>query len=106
LEDGAALNATVPSKLQAYMKSGRPIIGAVNGECARLIALAGVGATVAAGDSAGLAKLILKFSEMRPDVRAAMGAAGKKYFDAHYDADRCVSMLMKLMHERVRCVES
>ncbi len=43
LADRPIFSATVPSKIQAYMAVGRPIIACMNGEGARLVAEAQAG---------------------------------------------------------------
>ena len=46
---------TIPSKVQAYMNAGRPIIASINGEAARVIQEAGAGLTCPAEDHQALA---------------------------------------------------
>lgn len=49
------LALTVPSKMQAYLAAGRPILAAVDGESARVVRQAGAGIAVPAEDAAALA---------------------------------------------------
>ncbi|MGZ7222945.1 hypothetical protein ACXWPH_10115, partial [Streptococcus pyogenes] len=55
LSGGAALSRTVPSKIQAYLAAGRPILASMDGEGARVVQLAGAGLASAAEDAAALA---------------------------------------------------
>ncbi len=80
----AIFEYTVPSKIQAYMASGRPIVASLNGEGARIVREAGAGLTVPAEDSAALARAILELNALPAEGRAAMGAAAYAYYLKHY----------------------
>lgn len=86
LGDDSVGSRTIPSKLQAYLASGRPVIGCINGEGARVIDESGVGVSCPAGDSEALAKGVLKLYAMSPDARKKLGQNGFHYFMAHYEA--------------------
>ncbi len=53
LRDDPSLGMTIPSKIQAYLQAGRPVVGALNGEGARLISASGAGLTITAEDKRG-----------------------------------------------------
>jgi len=76
---------TVPSKLQSYLMAGRPVIAAVEGEAARIVNEAGAGIACAAQDGQALADAILALKARSEEDRAAMGKAGRAYYEAHYD---------------------
>jgi len=97
-----ALSATVPSKVQAYLKAGRPIVGAISGSAADLIAAAGAGLTVEAEDSSGLAKRILELHNMPIGRREEMGRAGRAYYEQHFDAGAVVNRLLEILEHRSR----
>lgn len=103
LGDHPALNATIPSKMQAYMKAGRPIVGAINGAAADLIEAAGAGFAVQAEDSAGLARSIAALSKMPTQIRHELGRAGKAYYETHFDVDRVLSRLVGILQSRMSC---
>lgn len=94
LADQPIFAATVPSKVQAYMAAGRPILACLNGEGARLVEEAEAGLTVPAEDAEGLAEAILQLYRMQPAQRAEMGANGRRYFKAHFDHEKLVEQLM------------
>ncbi len=75
---------TVPSKVQTYLAMGRPIIAALDGEGAALLKASGAGLICPAGDSDLLAKTIRTFYDTSQEERAAMGQAGKVYFETHF----------------------
>ncbi|WP_164940696.1 glycosyltransferase family 4 protein [Bradyrhizobium zhanjiangense] len=103
LGDHPALNATIPSKIQAYMKAGRPIVGAVSGAAADLIDRAGVGLTVQAGDGAGLAQSIIALTKMPATKRLEMGRAGRAYYEQHFNADQVLSRLLGILQRGMSC---
>lgn len=77
LQKGAARHA-LPSKLIAYMFSGRPVVAALDrGSPAALeVERAGCGAVVAAGDGRALARVLLEWSA-RPDPLIEMGTRAR-----------------------------
>jgi glycosyltransferase involved in cell wall biosynthesis len=72
------------NKLIDYMGACRPIVGAMDGMQSDIIAEAGSGSVVPAGDHAGLARLIVELAD-RPDLGLERGAAGHRYIQAHLD---------------------
>ena len=76
---------TVPSKIQAYLAAGRPIVAALDGEGARVVAAAGAGVTCPAEDPAALAAAIADLSAMDAKARRRMGNAGRRYYEEHFD---------------------
>ena len=85
---------TVPSKLQAYMAAGRPVIAALNGEGARIVRESGCGLAVPAEDAGALASAILRLRDMNPVERRAMGDAGHAWYQIHYREDMLVENLL------------
>lgn len=85
---------TVPSKVQAYLAAGRPILAALDGEGARIVTEAGAGLTCPAEDAAGLAGLVRALAAMPEPDRERMGSRGKAYFQAHFDPERLADELM------------
>ncbi len=94
LSDQPIFALTVPSKIQAYMAAGRPILACLNGEGARLVEEAGAGLAIPAEDSAALADSILRLYAMSPNERDVMGENGRHYFKENFDHDRLVDELI------------
>ncbi len=88
---------TLPGKLQAYLAAGLPILGALDGEGARVINEACAGLVAGSGDAHGLASQALKLAELPPDVRSRMGASGREYCRREFDRDTLVAQLEALM---------
>lgn len=94
LTDRPVFNATVPSKVQAYMASGKPIIACLNGEGARLVVEARAGLATPAEDAQGLAKTILALYKLSSDERRQLGDNGRRYYHEHFDHGRLVDQLI------------
>ncbi len=85
---------TIPNKIQAYLASGKPIIGALNGEGAEVIVSSRSGMAVPAEDSVALSKAIIQLYKMPIKVRHQMGIRGREYFKRHYDHDVLMNKLV------------
>jgi len=96
LTGGDAFRLTVPSKVQAYLAAGRPLLAALDGEGARVVEEAGAGLCVPAEDAAALADAVLRMAAMPPDALAAMGARGRAHYLEHFAPDRLARRLLEL----------
>lgn len=90
---------TIPSKIQSYLASGTLLVGALDGEGARVIREAGAGLAAQAEDAQGLAHCVLQIAAMTIDERGAMGQRGREYFDRHFGRDQLIGRLEKWMQE-------
>jgi colanic acid biosynthesis glycosyl transferase WcaI len=93
LKDDPIFALTVPSRVQSYFACGRPVLGALDGEGARVIREAGAGIAVKAGDPAALADAVLTFRRMPALEREAMGQRGANYFRQHFERSLLISRL-------------
>lgn len=80
LADDPVFEITIPSKLQAYMMIGRPIIMAVKGEGAAIVQSARAGVTLEPCQPEKLAQTALAISRLSTEELNAMGARGKAYY--------------------------
>ena len=94
LADREIFAATVPSKVQAYMASGRPIIACLNGEGARLLNEAEAGLTTPAEDARALADTVLKLYGMTEGQRDEMGKNGREYYQRHFNHEDLIDRLI------------
>lgn len=90
---------TVPAKLQAYLACGRPVIGALEGEGARIINEAKAGVDCLPEDAEALAQAVLSLYQMTDGERAAMGAAGRVYYEANFEREMLFDQLEQWMQE-------
>ena len=81
LEDKPYANMTIPGKLQSYMAVGKPVIGAINGSCAKFIRNNDVGFTCPSGDSEALANLI---KSLDPKELQVIGERSKNVYFKKY----------------------
>lgn len=79
LRDSPIFEYTLPGKVQSYMSSGKPLLGMVNGEAARVIIESKCGYVVAAGKHEDLANMFDKCCSLDSTERHKFGRAGKSY---------------------------
>jgi glycosyltransferase involved in cell wall biosynthesis len=85
LRDDVALSSTIPSKLQTYLATGKPIVASLNGEGARVILDAGAGLVSPAGDAVGLTNSVLEMASMSKQELREMGDKGMIYCKKNFD---------------------
>ena len=83
LKDLPIFRTTLPSKIQATLAAGRPIIGALAGDAAALIHDSGSGLTTTPGSANELVAAILKTAAMPAEERRAWGDCGRAYYIDH-----------------------
>lgn len=93
---------TVPSRLQAYMSSGKPVVAMIDGEGAAAIAEADCGWSVPAENSEKLAELLIELSNTDPSVLARKGTNGKAFSREHYRFASCMDHLCSILEESER----
>ncbi len=72
---------TIPSKTQAYMAAGRPLLMAVAGDAAELVQRSGAGVTCPPQDPAALAAAVKDLSERGREELELMGARGRAFYE-------------------------
>lgn len=97
LNDEQAFAQTVPSKIQAYLAAGRPIIACLNGEGARVISEACAGLASPAEQVLPLVANIRCMQALGVSERVTMGASGRAYFDANFEMTGQVRRLVELL---------
>jgi glycosyltransferase involved in cell wall biosynthesis len=99
------MSKTIPSKIQAYLAAGRPIVGCLDGEGARVIEEAGAGMTCAAEDAAALAQAILRMRRMSNTELQQMSDAGRWYYQQQFDPDTLAQKLIAHFRALSRSVD-
>jgi len=102
LADTEIFRLTIPSKIQAYLAAGRPIIACLNGAGADIVAEAGAGVTVPAEDASALAEAVKALCKMPEGERLAMGERGRAYYEEHFSHDKLVDELIGYFEQSVR----
>lgn len=72
---------TVPSKTQAYMVAGRPILMGVAGDATEMVEQARAGVCFAPEDPESLAGAVRELMALPPSELAGMGARGRHYYE-------------------------
>lgn len=81
LRDDPLFKITVPSKTQAYMAAGRPILMAVGGDAASLVEKGMAGLNCIPEDSQSIALAVEKFCVMSRQELDDMGERGRKFYE-------------------------
>lgn len=90
------ISSTLPSRLQGYMAAGKPVIAAIDGSAAEVIAESGCGVSVPGTDSEGLAELMVDFICNR-DRYADCGERGRSYFRKNFMRKRYMNEIESLL---------
>jgi glycosyltransferase involved in cell wall biosynthesis len=90
LKADPVLSLTLPGKVQACMAAGKPILGAVDGETARVIEEAGCGFCGRAEDAQQLAQNILRFMEAD---KVQMGQNARNYYEQQFEKSKFIDTL-------------
>jgi colanic acid biosynthesis glycosyl transferase WcaI len=103
LKDDPLFEITIPSKTQAYMAAGKPILMSVRGDAAEMVSAAGAGVVSPPGNSTLLAEAALGLAGMDSGRLESMGAAGREYYFRELSFNRGVSRFEELF---IRVAES
>lgn len=91
LKDDPLFAITIPSKTQAYLAAGRPIVLGGRGDAAELVARSGAGLVVRPGDARAMAGAVRRLSAMPEAERTRMGCAGREFYRRNLAMGRAVS---------------
>ena len=97
LNDEEIFAQTIPSKIQAYLAAGRPIIASINGEGARVVLEAGAGLVSAAEQVMPLVDNIRCLKRLDSVERNALGNSGKEYFYKNFEMGIRVKDLVQIL---------
>lgn len=95
------MSQTVPSKVQAYLAAGRPIIASLDGEGARVVMEAGAGVSCPAQDAQALADAVRQLRDALPEERQRMGKCGSLYYEQHFEPKLLARRLAQILSEMV-----
>jgi len=97
LKDDPLFRITIPSKTQAYLYIGKPLIMALRGAAADLVHKSDAGIVCAPEDAPGLLNAIAELRGMTPEARRIMGAAGHRFYMQHLSFPVGVGRFEQLM---------
>ncbi len=92
---------TIPSKLQSYLASAKPIIAGLDGEGASIVEEADAGLTCPAESPEQLAEIVLEMYHLSDNERSSMGQRGREYFEKEFEGNVLLDKLEKIMEEVV-----
>jgi len=101
LRDSALFRITMPSKVQAILASGSPVIVCAPGDAARVVADADCGLSCPPGDPESLAAAIVEAVSMTVGQRAEKGRNARAYYCKHMAETVGVASLSALLAEAV-----
>jgi lipopolysaccharide/colanic/teichoic acid biosynthesis glycosyltransferase/glycosyltransferase involved in cell wall biosynthesis len=81
LKDDPLFRITIPSKTQAYMAAGKPILMAVRGDAADLVKQSQSGVLCDPGNPQGIANAVKELSEAGSERLAVMGRSGRAFYE-------------------------
>lgn len=97
LKTNEIIAKTIPGKVQTYLASGRPLIGAVDGEAARVIRESGAGLACPSGDGEALSRIVLELAKEDEARREEMGRSGRLYYEQNFSRTKLMRKLEAMM---------
>ncbi len=82
LRNDPLFEITIPSKIQGYLASGRPILAAIAGEGASIVTEAGAGISCPPESPTELAEAACRLASRSPEELAQMGFYGRKHYES------------------------
>jgi glycosyltransferase involved in cell wall biosynthesis len=83
LRDEPLFRITIPSKIQAYMAAGKPLLVALKGDASELVEKVKCGLTCDPEDPYEIAQKILMLHDIKEKDREKMGYNGKRYYESN-----------------------
>lgn len=99
LLDEELFRITIPSRTQAYLYMGKPILMAVSGDAADLVISAGAGVLAQPNTPLSIADALIVLVEMDACKRFEMGANARKYYLEHLSLQSGVKAFIKLFYK-------
>jgi colanic acid biosynthesis glycosyl transferase WcaI len=82
LKDDPLFRITIPSKTQAYLAAGKPILMAVHGDAADLVRRASAGVVCQPGNPDSIAAAVKELVDSGNEQLAQMGRAGRAFYES------------------------
>jgi glycosyltransferase involved in cell wall biosynthesis len=97
LTDQFIFSLTIPSKTQAYMASGKPLLTMLNGVGNDIVEDAKCGLTANAGDYNKLAENVKLMYSMSKEELHEMGKNAKAYYDNFFEKEMVIDRINKIL---------
>ncbi len=97
LADHPLFTITLPSKIQAYLASGRPIAAGLAGEAARLLTESDGALVVPPGDPAALCEALAALAQTPSEALLQMGLRGRAYYHRNLAFQRGVHQTLRVL---------
>jgi glycosyltransferase involved in cell wall biosynthesis len=102
LKSDKLFEITIPSKTQAYMAVGKPILMAVEGNAAELINIAGCGVLAKPENPTAIADAVESLARMSPFEREKMGRRGSSFYKQNLSLQAGSEKFKKLFEDVVQ----
>jgi glycosyltransferase involved in cell wall biosynthesis len=106
LKDDPLFAVTVPSKTQAYLWAGRPILMGVRGDAARMVVDAGAGILFEPESGADLARAVRELMAMSHSELVTLGENGRRYYDANLSLAAGAARFARILRDALAGTES
>lgn len=93
LKKSKIFSLTIPAKVQSYLACGKPIIGSIDGEGAKILNQSKAGLVSDAEDVDNLVKNIIKLYNLNEIERLTLGLNGRAYYEREFAMEKLVDKL-------------
>ncbi len=101
LKDDNLFKITIPSKIQAYLFSGKPILSNVSGDAKDLVERAEAGITVSAGNTEDFVAACIRFANTEKNVLKNIGLNGKIFYEKNLSLKCGISKIDNLFRDAI-----
>jgi colanic acid biosynthesis glycosyl transferase WcaI len=99
LKDTPLLRATMPSKVQTALASGRPILAHAAGDVPHVVSEAKCGFACEPGNLSGTIAVIRSFMSLGQRDLVAMGQRGRAYYERHFSTTAGLNQLEHMLNQ-------
>ena len=98
LKKSKIFSLTIPAKVQSYLACGKPILGSIDGEGAKIIIESGAGFVSPSEDSDKLVENIIKLYNLSDEARIKLGKNGRAYFESEFSMEILINKLENIFN--------
>lgn len=102
LKKDKIFSLTIPAKVQSYLACGKPIIGSLDGEGARIIIEADAGFTAQSENHIALADCVREMYQLTEGKRELLGKNARCYFEQEFEREKLLDKLESILNEDLR----